>query len=199
MNFQMFKLVFEKAEEPEIKLPTSTGSWKKQQSSRKTLIRDRAGEFACGAFDLVQHAVPRPGHPNRDGSPGGRECRLKGGVYANTVTCPVVRGEAGAHHGSPAPHHSAPQDRDHNRKVTESMHILLSVKAYDVLSSIVVSVHAVDMDADGDPLREPCVDTFTQVCSRGEETPRDWVEAALVAARSEERRVGKECRSRWSP
>ena len=33
-----FKLVLEKAEEPEIKLPTSTGSWKKQQSSRKTSI-----------------------------------------------------------------------------------------------------------------------------------------------------------------
>ena len=32
----MFKLVLEKAEEPEIKLPTSAGSWKKQQSSRKT-------------------------------------------------------------------------------------------------------------------------------------------------------------------
>ena len=36
MNFQMFKLFVEKAEEPEIKLPTSTGSWKKQESSRKT-------------------------------------------------------------------------------------------------------------------------------------------------------------------
>ena len=35
MNFQMFKLVLEKAEEPEIKLPTSAGSWKKQESSRK--------------------------------------------------------------------------------------------------------------------------------------------------------------------
>ena len=29
---------FRKAEEPEIKLPTSTGSWKKQESSRKTSI-----------------------------------------------------------------------------------------------------------------------------------------------------------------
>ena len=38
MNFQMFKLVLEKAEEPEIKLPTSTGSLKKQESSRKTSI-----------------------------------------------------------------------------------------------------------------------------------------------------------------
>ena len=35
-NFQMFKLDLEKAEEPEIKLPTSPGSWKKQESSRKT-------------------------------------------------------------------------------------------------------------------------------------------------------------------
>ena len=32
------KLVLEKAEEPEIKLPTSVGSWKKQESSRKTSI-----------------------------------------------------------------------------------------------------------------------------------------------------------------
>ena len=38
MNFQMFKLVLEKAEEPEIKLPTSTGSSKKEESSRKTSI-----------------------------------------------------------------------------------------------------------------------------------------------------------------
>ena len=36
MIFQMFKLDLEKAEEPEIKLPTSTGSSKKSQSSRKT-------------------------------------------------------------------------------------------------------------------------------------------------------------------
>ena len=35
-NLQMFKLVLEKAEEPEIKLPTFAGSSKKQESSRKT-------------------------------------------------------------------------------------------------------------------------------------------------------------------
>ena len=34
----MFKLVLEKAEEPEIKLPTSAGLWKKQESSRKISI-----------------------------------------------------------------------------------------------------------------------------------------------------------------
>ena len=35
---QVFKLDLEKAEEPEIKLPTSTGSSKKQENSRKTSI-----------------------------------------------------------------------------------------------------------------------------------------------------------------
>ena len=35
MNFQMFKLDLEKAEEPVIKLLTSIGSSKKQESSRK--------------------------------------------------------------------------------------------------------------------------------------------------------------------
>ena len=35
-ELQMFKLDLEKAEEPEIRLPTSAGSWKKQESSRKT-------------------------------------------------------------------------------------------------------------------------------------------------------------------
>ena len=36
----MFKLVLEKAEEPEIKLPTSAGSSKKKESSRKISISD---------------------------------------------------------------------------------------------------------------------------------------------------------------
>ena len=36
VNFQIFKLVLEKAEEPEIKLPTSAGSLKKEERSRKT-------------------------------------------------------------------------------------------------------------------------------------------------------------------
>ena len=38
VNFLMFQLVLEKAEEPEIKLPISAGSRKKQESSRKTSI-----------------------------------------------------------------------------------------------------------------------------------------------------------------
>ena len=49
----MFKLVLEKAEEPEIKLPTSPGSSKKQESSRKNI-------YFCfidyaKAFDSVDH------------------------------------------------------------------------------------------------------------------------------------------------
>ena len=48
----MFKLVLEEAEEPEIKLPTSAGSWKKQESSRKTSIS--AIDYAK-AFDCVDH------------------------------------------------------------------------------------------------------------------------------------------------
>ena len=49
-NFQMFKLDLEKAEEPEIKLPTSSGSLKKQGSSRKNIyfcFIDYAKPFDC--------------------------------------------------------------------------------------------------------------------------------------------------------
>ena len=46
----MFKLVLEKAEEPEIKLPTSAGSWKKQGSCQKNIyfcLLDYAKAFDC--------------------------------------------------------------------------------------------------------------------------------------------------------
>ena len=48
----MFKLVLEKAEEPEIKLATSTGSLKNQESSRKTSI---SAFLTAKAFDCVDH------------------------------------------------------------------------------------------------------------------------------------------------
>ena len=53
VNFQMFKLVLEKAEEPQIKFPTSTGSSKKQESYRINI-------YFCfidyaKAFDCVDH------------------------------------------------------------------------------------------------------------------------------------------------
>ena len=46
----MFKLVLEKAEEPEIKLPTSSGSSKNQESSRKTYI---SAIYYAKVFDSV--------------------------------------------------------------------------------------------------------------------------------------------------
>ena len=49
----MFKLDSENAEEPEIKLPTPAGSWKKQESSRKTSIS--ALLDSAKAFDCVDH------------------------------------------------------------------------------------------------------------------------------------------------
>ena len=49
MNFQMFKLDLEKAEEPEIKLPTSVGSLKKQEFQRNIyfFFIDYAKDFDC--------------------------------------------------------------------------------------------------------------------------------------------------------
>ena len=56
MNFQMFKLDFKKAEEPEIKLPTSTGSLK-----RKRVREFQKNIYFCfidyaKAFDSVDHS-----------------------------------------------------------------------------------------------------------------------------------------------
>ena len=53
----MFRLVLEKAEEPEIKLPTSAGSSKKQESSRKTSISalfDYAKAFDHKLWKILQ-------------------------------------------------------------------------------------------------------------------------------------------------
>ena len=50
MNFQMFKLVLQKAEEPEMKLPTSTGSSKKAREFQKNIyfyFTDYAKAFDC--------------------------------------------------------------------------------------------------------------------------------------------------------
>ena len=49
-NFQMYKLGFEEAEEPEIRFPTFVGSWRKQGSSRKNVyfcFIDYAKVFDC--------------------------------------------------------------------------------------------------------------------------------------------------------
>ena len=62
----MFKLVLEKAEEPEIKLPTSAGSWKKQESSRKTSISviDYAKVFDCVDHNKLWKILKEMGTPD---------------------------------------------------------------------------------------------------------------------------------------
>ena len=58
MNIQMFKLDLEKAEEPEIKLPTSAGSSKKQESFRKTFISSLLimPKPLCGSQQTVENS-----------------------------------------------------------------------------------------------------------------------------------------------
>ena len=53
VNFLMFKLVFEKAEEPEIKLPTSIGSWKNQEFQKNIYL---CFIDYAKAFDCVDHS-----------------------------------------------------------------------------------------------------------------------------------------------
>ena len=67
VNYQMFKLVLEKAEEPEIKLPTSAGSWIKQESSRKTIyfcFIDYAKAFDCVGHNKLWKILKEMGIPD---------------------------------------------------------------------------------------------------------------------------------------
>ena len=67
LSFQMFKLVLEKAEEPEIKLPTSAGSWKKQKSSRKNIyfcFTDYAKAFDCVDHNKLWKILKEMGIPD---------------------------------------------------------------------------------------------------------------------------------------
>ena len=75
VNFQMFKLVLEKAEEPEIKLPTSAGTSKKQESSRKTSVS--VIDYAK-AFDCVDHNKLK--NSERDGNTRPPDLPLKKSV-----------------------------------------------------------------------------------------------------------------------
>ena len=62
----MFKLDLEKAEEPEIKLQTSSGSWKKQKSSTKNIdfcFIDYAKAFDCVDHNKLWKILKRMGIP----------------------------------------------------------------------------------------------------------------------------------------
>ena len=67
MNIQMFKLVLEKAEEPEIKLSTSSGSSKKQEISRKNIyfcFIDYAKAFDCVDHNTLWNILKEMGIPD---------------------------------------------------------------------------------------------------------------------------------------
>ena len=59
MNFQMFKLDLEKAEEPEIKLPTSVGNIKKAREFQKNInfcFNDYAKAFDCVGHNKLENS-----------------------------------------------------------------------------------------------------------------------------------------------
>ena len=62
----MFKLVLEKAEEPEIKLPTSTGSWKKQEFQKNIYFCfiDYAKAFDCVDHNKLWEILKEMGIPD---------------------------------------------------------------------------------------------------------------------------------------
>ena len=74
MNFQIFKLDLEKTEEPEIKLPTSAGSSKKQESSRKTSTSDLL-TMLCGLQQTVENSSRDGNTRPLDLSPEKSVCR----------------------------------------------------------------------------------------------------------------------------
>ena len=76
MNFQMFKLVLEKAEGPEIKLPTSVGSSKSKRVPEKhlLLLYDYTKAFDCVDHNKLENS-------SRDGNTDHLTCFLRN-LYA---------------------------------------------------------------------------------------------------------------------
>ena len=66
VNFQMFKLVLEKAEEPEIKLPTSAGYSKKQELQKNIYFcfLDYAKAFDCVDHNKLWKILKEMGIPD---------------------------------------------------------------------------------------------------------------------------------------
>ena len=80
VNFQMFKLDLEKAEKPEIKLPTSTGSSKELENSRKTstsvsltMIKPLTVYITTNCWKFLKRWTTRPS----DLSPEKPICKVK--------------------------------------------------------------------------------------------------------------------------
>ena len=67
MNLQMFKLDLEKAKEPEIKLPTSAGSWEKGREFQKNIyfcFIDYAKTFDCVDHNKLWEILKEMGIPD---------------------------------------------------------------------------------------------------------------------------------------
>ena len=81
MNFQMFKLVLEKAEEPEIKLPTFVGSSKKQEFQKNICFCfiDYAKAFDCVNHNKLWKILQEMGIPDH------RTCLLRNAGQEATV------------------------------------------------------------------------------------------------------------------
>ena len=106
MNFQMFKLVLEKAEKQGIKLPTSAGSSKKQESSKKNIyfcFIDYAEAFDCVDHSKLWKILKEMGIPDHLNCPlknlyAGQEATVRTGhgttdsklrkEYIKAVYCP---------------------------------------------------------------------------------------------------------------
>ena len=93
MNFQMFKLVLEKAEEPEIKLPTSVGSLKKQgfQKNIYFCFMDYAKAFdSCEDQNKLWKILQEMGIPDHltcllRNLYAGQESRVRTGQESETI------------------------------------------------------------------------------------------------------------------
>ena len=77
VNFLLFKLILEKSEEPEIKLPTSAGSWKKQEFQKNICFCfiDYAKAFDCVDHNKLWKILKEMGIPDH------RTCLLRN-LYA---------------------------------------------------------------------------------------------------------------------
>ena len=88
LNFQMLKLDWEKAGEPEIKLPTSAGSLKKQESSRKistsALLTMPKPLTVCGSQQTLEKSSRDGNTRPHDLPPEKSVCRSYGNICSNS-------------------------------------------------------------------------------------------------------------------
>ena len=88
----MFKLDLEKAEEPEIKLPIFVGSWKKQESSRKTSISAYwlcQSLWLCGSQQPVENSE-RDGNTRSPDLPPEKSVCRSAAAAKSLQSCPTL-------------------------------------------------------------------------------------------------------------